>query len=89
MNHKEASRSTWSTQTGISASMDEIKSGSLQRIADACELMANNHAQLIADRDMYERWYREEQKYRQGLEFKVRSLRGVITKLKRQRVTVQ
>ena len=42
---------------------DGINTGCLQRIADAIEIMAKNHAELIEDRDKYERWFKSEAEY--------------------------
>ena len=60
-----------------------IKESILLRIAEATELMAQNHKELIEDRDRYERWYREEQERRYGLEKTIAGLRGYITRLKK------
>ena len=38
-----------------------IKESIFLRIAEATELMAQNHKELIEDKDRYERWYREDQ----------------------------
>ena len=62
---------------------DQIKIKSLQRIADACELMAKSHAQLVSDRDMYERWYREGKETSEWMANRIRALKGVITRMKR------
>lgn len=80
MNHREASKKVWTSSDP--ARMDEINLGSMQRIADACELMAQNHVRLVSDRDMYERWYRQNQAYYYAEQRRTRALRGVITKLK-------
>lgn len=71
--------------------MSKIDTGSLQRIADAnermaasCELMAKNHAALINERDMYERWYKDKARRVEKLEHRIRSLKGVITRLRKQ-----
>lgn len=51
MTHREASKKVWNSSDP--GRMDEINMGSLQRIADACELMAKNHARLIEERNLY------------------------------------
>ena len=83
MNHRKASKESWLTIIGGRPTLEEIKVGSLQRIADAAELMAQNHAQLIRERDNYKRWYEAALDRRHSLERRVAALRGVITKMKR------
>lgn len=80
MNHREASKKVWTSSDPTR--MDEINLGSMQRIADACELMAQNHARLVSDRDMYEQRYRQNQAYYYAEQRRTRAPRGVITKLK-------
>jgi hypothetical protein len=46
---RESSRQNWASQGTIA----EINSGSLQRIADATEIMAQNFVTLQKDRDWY------------------------------------
>lgn len=80
--YRQESRVDWG-RSDANPTMDEIKTGAIFRIADACELMAKNHAQLIDERDRYKRWYDQkcEQNYR--LERRINSLRGVITRMKK------
>jgi len=60
-----------------------IKESMLLRIAEATELMAQNHKELIHDRDMYEEYWREEEERRVRLEKQIAGLRGYITRLKK------
>jgi len=60
-----------------------LKESILLRIAEATELMAQDHKDLVRDRDDYERWYREENKKVHILEKRVAGLKGYITKLKK------
>lgn len=76
---RDSSRENWNTQRTV----EHINAGSLQRIADACELMAKNYAALIDERNCWKRWHDEEQERRIALERKNAALRGVITKLKK------
>ncbi len=76
MNTREASKQNWVSDL----SFESTNTGSLQRIADACELMAQGHAKLISDRDRYEKWWREERAKRIALEATVTGLRGQIGK---------
>lgn len=80
MDMRELSRSRW---TSSGSSLDHINCGSLLRIADATELMAKNYQELINDRDRFKRWYNDEQTRRYRLERRIASLRGVITRMKR------
>lgn len=63
--------------------LESLNTGSLQRIADATELMAKNFIAMQNDLDYYKRRYnecrgREDKLYRQ-----ISALKGVITKLKK------
>lgn len=57
--------------------------GSLQRIADACELMAKNHKDLVAERDRLARVLNEYRVAVDGRDRQIAALRGQITKLKK------
>ena len=84
-NWKKISKVEWATvgQDDSNDTREKVKLGSLQRIADACELMAKNHAELIRDRDNCKRWYEEGKADLQRAENSNRSLRGQITKLRK------
>ena len=77
--HRNLSRQDWIGP----ANSDDIDTGSLQRIADACEKMASNYTALQNDRDMYHRWYREQRSKVEQRDRTIIALRGQITKLKR------
>lgn len=79
MNQREASRQNWSATGQI----QEINSGSLQRIADATEKMAASYDYLREDRDRYKRRYQEETLRREKRDRQVAALRGAITRMKR------
>lgn len=76
---RETSIKTWNGNNSI----EHINAGSFQRIADACEVMSKNHAELIAKADRYEKWYNAERQRNKSLYRKIAALRGVITKLKK------
>lgn len=84
MNLRESSKREFGVEEGNGTYRD-IEVGSLQRIADACELMAKSYAQLIKDRDMYERWYRDERKKTDHLRAVNNGIRGYVAKLKREK----
>jgi hypothetical protein len=79
MNQREASKGHW-TATGTLA---EINSGSLQRIADACEIMAANYNQLRIERDDLEKSMNFWSDQCRSAERTASGLRGYITKLKK------
>jgi hypothetical protein len=74
---RDWSRRDWSVSE---ATQDQVILGAMQRIADACEFMAKDHATLVAERDKYERWYREEIKYKEKATRSSIALRSVITR---------
>lgn len=76
---REESRRNWISNS----TTQEINAGSLQRIADATEVMAKSYQKLIDERDMYKRWYEEERGTSKRLYHSNRALRGVITKIKK------
>lgn len=81
MTHREASKQAWSANLPR-PTVEDINLGSLQSIADACELMAKNYAALISDRERYERWFKDYRTMYKAEQRRASSLRGVITKLK-------
>ncbi len=61
---------------------EEIAVGSLQRIADATEVMAQNYVQLQKDREWYIQAYNNSQSRIKDLEYKIRTMKGHLTRLK-------
>lgn len=59
---------------------EDIQLSCLLRIAAATESMAKNHLALQADRDMYERWYKEEVVRRKKAENTSKTLKGHLTR---------
>lgn len=82
MNLRDASRDNYSIRSDR-ASHEEIRSGSLQRIADATELMARNHAELVAERDRYKRWFEIEEATTRHLTASIRAHKAHNTRLRR------
>lgn len=82
MTLRSQSKNEYSTRA-FNAEESEIRTGCMQRIADATELMAKNHQQLITDRDYYKRRYQEQSEYSNRLFRKVSALRGVVTRQKK------
>lgn len=77
---RQISKGDWTAVDG--STLESINCGSLQRIADAAELMSKNYQQLLDDRNSYERWYREKAARVKKLEAQITALRGVITRMK-------
>ncbi len=83
MTLRQESKKDWNPASFNTATRDEINCGSLQRIADACELMARRYQDLIAERDRLKtsRDIWEERARRR--ERQIIALRGVVTRLKK------
>lgn len=81
--YKDESRVNWGTNDEGALRLEQINTGAMLRIADATEAMAKNHVKLIADHDMYERWYKTEHAAVLRLQRRVSAYKGQITKLKR------
>lgn len=86
--YKKESKSNWGADSE-SLSLEQINTGCLQRIADATEAMAKNHNDLMSElqwakdrRDNYQRLWHGEQN-------KNRTMKGNITKLKKQIAALQ
>lgn len=78
-NMREVSKADWLGPT----TNGSINTGSLQRIADACEKMAVNWASLSSERDQYKRWYEKKRTECEASNRSIAALRGQITKLKK------
>lgn len=64
---------------------EPINAGSLQRIADATELMAKGYTELIRERDYYEQRAKRLAAENERLTRQRSALRGAITRMKRQK----
>lgn len=80
---REASSASWSAST--TPTVEQINAGSLQRIADATEVVAKGYIALRDRADFYERRWREEKDSNENLVRRINSLRGVITRMKKAR----
>lgn len=83
--YKEESRKDWGRDLCPTQQItsDNIELGALLRIADAAEVMAQNHQQLIDERDRYKRWYEQKKQIAERLRRRNAGLRGYITRLKK------
>lgn len=89
-NFKDWSRENWVLAEGnVDPSNEQLILGCLQRIADASEVTAKNHQNLMNERDRYEKWYREERERKEALERSMRTLKGNYTRLKNKLETLQ
>lgn len=82
--YREESRKNYGTNDEGTLNRDQLNTGCMLRIADAIEKIAINHQQLINERDNYKRWYEGEQYDNNILRKRIYSMKGVITKLKKQ-----
>ena len=82
INFRESSRNDWTRPGG--ATPEDAKLGCLQRIADATELMAKDHAKLIRELDCAEKSRKSWMESYDRSTRRITALRGVITKLKKQ-----
>jgi hypothetical protein len=79
---RDASRKLWGPATGYDITDAQIQLGCLQRIADATELMAKHHQELISAKERAEssaKYWREASDRRDR---QLIAARGQITKLK-------
>ena len=63
--------------------IESVKAGCLQRIANATEVMSRRYSELLADRDRYEQRCDREVARRRHAEKRIAALRGWITRLQR------
>lgn len=80
-NQREASKKDWSC--GERARIEEINSGSLQRIADATEAMAADYVWLRQQREYWEATAEARLERARALERRLSATRGVVTKLRK------
>uniref|UniRef100_UPI0039EDFC98 hypothetical protein n=1 Tax=Bordetella sputigena TaxID=1416810 RepID=UPI0039EDFC98 len=81
-NIRDISKQNFTSQDGNT--LQAINAGSLQRIADATERMAQRHTELIRERDNYQRWYQQEEQAHARTSRRLRAARGTVTKLRKQ-----
>lgn len=74
------SKKTWAAGDNTLAS---INAGSLQRIADATEKMAQRHTDLIREREWYERAYKDSVRNQEAVKRQLSAAKGQITKLRK------
>lgn len=62
--------------------LQQLQFGAIQRIANAAEVMAKNHQQLIDERDRYKQWYQEALQTTVRFSHQISGLRGYIIRIK-------
>lgn len=82
INLRDLSKSQLDVTPGCS--YDAVNAGSLQRIADSSERMAENYARIINDRDRFQRQYQQEQAESGRLARSNAALRGILKRMKGQ-----
>lgn len=87
INLRQYSRKDYSSRNTSGPTVEDINAGSLQRIADATELMASNHIQMEKDLKFYKNMYAQHSERIENLTRSNAALRGHITRLKK-RLTV-
>ena len=81
--YREESRAILGMNQERNLSHEQLNLGAILRIADAVEKMAEPFARLMEERDWFKRKYEERGGKIDHLERRIRSLKGVITKLKK------
>lgn len=84
--YQQLSKTQWETEDR--ANLEKINAGSLQRIADATELMASNYLQLQRDLALYKRWYEETNERNKKMAKQIAAYQGHINRLKKSIKTV-
>lgn len=82
--YREESRKNWGKDSSNgNLTLEQINTGCLLRIADAVELMAKRHKELIDSNEYLQRRHREMNAEIERLKRQRAALRGAITRLKR------
>lgn len=80
-NLRELSKQNFESAQGNT--LEAISTGSLQRIADATELMAKDYSRMQTDLKFYKDKYLQKCKEIENLENRIAAYKGVVTKLKK------
>lgn len=82
--YKQESRKDYGTSKDGALNIEQLQLGALLRIADASEAMAKNHNELIQQVENAKYWRKHYEDLYQSEANSNRTLRGHITKLKKQ-----
>jgi len=77
-NLREHSKQNWRSQ----GCLEQINAGSLQRIADAAELIADNYQRLLDDVKRYKEYHHGNLNRINNLNHRIAGFKAVITRLK-------
>lgn len=88
--YRTESRASWGAHCddGQNITSEQLQTGALLRMADATEKMATNYTWLQAEKERYERYYKQEAEKNSKLRKRIAGLQGVITKLKKPAVAL-
>jgi hypothetical protein len=81
-NIKNQSKKNWLPESQ-NATIEEIKVGALQRIADSTEAMAANYIKMQDDLERYRAMFKVKNEQISRLYRRISALQGVITRMKR------
>lgn len=82
--YKDASKNVnWGRDENESLSIEQINCGSIQRIADACELMAKDRAAMERNNKSLRESKEADARYIRTLERRVAALRGCLKRAKK------
>ena len=83
---RKASRKNYTIEEGPAhPTLNDINSGSLQRIADALEIISQDYRRLIEERDHYLKAYREAQEIIGTKRRQVAAYKGQVRRLRKAR----
>lgn len=80
--YREQSKVDWGTESD-SLTAEQIQTGALLRIADAVEKVAADYTAMRNSRYYWERRFTEERAASERMARRIRSLHGVITRMKK------
>ena len=81
-NLKQVSKGNYDLSHDGNPKLEEVNTSCLMRIADATELMAQNYNKLLAEREQYKNWHKQECAANAILIKRVSALKGIITRMK-------
>lgn len=81
--YREESKKNWGTSEDGGLTDDQIRTGAILRIADALEVMAENHDKLVRDRDWLRERLKEEEWRGKTMRRANAALRGHVSRLKK------
>lgn len=88
MSYETASRTEWSnddTKAGRWPGHEVIRTGALQRIADAVEVMSRKYTELLRECELLRQYRKADREYVERMRRTIAGLRGALTKAKRRR----